>query len=1288
MEPAGVAIGVIGLVGLFNTCLDVVARVDAYRDFGFDSRSLAAQFEADKLRFERWGRAVGLEQGKLSTNYHPGLAEQSTRSVVAHLISTIQEVCQGSESGASEQLSESGAHKLTRRQTISSISSASTRQKLAWALRGKAKRVAEVEKLGILVQKLYEQVPVETDEAKRLHGSDVINFGGMRYMQDIRDALRKIEHDIEGETRRELYAWIGADISSDMYDNLNSIRVPGTCDWILDRNDFRTWLTSTENPSVLWINAAAGFGKTVMCARVIEYLSETMNMPVAHFFLSSKYSSRDDPYLAIRAWIIQIMDRDEGAFELARMKQLSLHEKVATRATIISIFHEIAEAASNTIFILDGLDECTWIDLYHQKHDAVNTFVQVIATAVEKSSSRWMLVSRNNEYIRNSLCDSLAHGFFEIRMMTDDVHDDIVSYSKTLVDQKLSNKSQIVRDTISQQMAEKCDGQFLWVRLQADNLRRASNQLQLQRALNKTPAGLEQLYEREWESIRTNPTVDADRSILLLKWAAFSIRPLSVSEISVAVLIDNESGVPVEELPDQDDGSYVASDIKDHCGSLIEITNDDQNSDQMDSMMVNITHFSVKQFLLTHVFSSDGSLGLNTSLLVSHEERQHDFLAEKCLSYIFDIDIWEKSALTNAAVDLRTSLLTYAASTWDKHVCRASKDNADIVDLTNRFFQDETGAFDAWRRWANREFVGHDSSSELNENDQQNRLSYSMALLLHKTTEYLLSKDGCDINGRGLLGETPLIISCRDNNLESVAQLLSLGAKTSTSSVAGNVPLCVAVRKGHTEVARLLLDKGADADIKEAASNDVTPLLWAAFLGHADLVKLLLARGADISLTDEFGNTPLFLAASGGHLRIAQMLLEKGADVAAKTHQGWQPLAAACMKGQIEIASLLLGNGADIYAQSEEGWTAMHQAIYHDHLEIVSLLFEREPDLMNITLSSGWYPIEIAAIHGRLEIVRWLLEKRPQLMSFTNERGLTILHTAASAGELEFVRFLLERNQGLVSITDPDGWSPLHEAAASGHANVVNLLLQKGADVNIPDNDGTTPLHCALSSGHVQTAKLLILGGEVDVTIGASCVPIDLVCNSGKFEFRQISIDRDPRDAFGYTPLAEAVRCGHVEIVKLLLSDKVKATANTKDRFGLIPLFYALRNNHTEILELLLPRTECWIEWKDNLGRDLMWWAQRHGSSSMVDLLVRHGATKPHSYSSNDPEIPPSQSPPFDFNLSYCDQCIGLILDDSKAYWCNDCHRRKPVCVCLKCYEAGLRCLDDSHVLAFGVFTG
>ncbi|KAK7214573.1 hypothetical protein V2G26_002576 [Clonostachys chloroleuca] len=560
-------------------------------------------------------------------------------------------------------------------------------------------------------------------------------------------------------------------------------------------------------------------------------------------------------------------------------------------------------------------------------------------------------------------------------------------------------------------------------------------------------------------------------------------------------------------------------------------------------------------------------------------------------------------------------------------------------------------------------------------------------LILWPCSYTVLPKDGCDVNGRGLFGETPLIISCRENHLENVAQLLSLGANASISSVAGNVPLCVAVSKGHIEVVKLLLDKGADVDIKEAAPHDQTPLLWAASLGHVNIVELLLDRGADISLTDKFGNTPLFLAALEGNLQTAQLLLERGADVAAKTQQGWQPLAVACTNGQIEIASLLLENGADIYEKNEADWAVIHDAVYNGHMEIVRLLVEREPDLINMTDGKGLCPIHLAVMRGHLELVRWLLEKQPELLSLDHERGFTILHIAAWAGQLTVVRYLVERSQELISVTNHNGWSPLHEASGQGHADIVNLL-QNGSDAAISDNDGTTPLHYDLRSGRVQTAKLLP-GEGVDVTSGAvdGCSPLHLVCNSGHFESRQITIDQDACDVVEYTPLAEAVRCGHVEIVKFLLSDKVKATASTEDRFGLIPAFYALRNNHIELLELLLPRTDRWEEWKDSLGRDMMWWAQRLGFLDMVNLLVKHGARKPPSYNDSAPRFPLSQSPPFDFHLPYCDYCVGLILDDSKAYWCNNCHTIKGVCVCLECYEAGFRCLDDSHVLEFGSFS-
>jgi hypothetical protein len=42
MEPISFTVGIVGLAGLFNVCLDVIDKVDSYKDFGVDSRAIVA----------------------------------------------------------------------------------------------------------------------------------------------------------------------------------------------------------------------------------------------------------------------------------------------------------------------------------------------------------------------------------------------------------------------------------------------------------------------------------------------------------------------------------------------------------------------------------------------------------------------------------------------------------------------------------------------------------------------------------------------------------------------------------------------------------------------------------------------------------------------------------------------------------------------------------------------------------------------------------------------------------------------------------------------------------------------------------------------------------------------------------------------------------------------------------------------------------------------------------------------------------------------------------------------
>jgi ankyrin repeat protein len=70
---------------------------------------------------------------------------------------------------------------------------------------------------------------------------------------------------------------------------------------------------------------------------------------------------------------------------------------------------------------------------------------------------------------------------------------------------------------------------------------------------------------------------------------------------------------------------------------------------------------------------------------------------------------------------------------------------------------------------------------------------------------------------------------------------------------------------------------------KPYATEDYTPLDWAAARGHMAVADELIRRGAFVNAADGAGRTPLHLAAQNGHLELVKLLVKRGADVGAKT---------------------------------------------------------------------------------------------------------------------------------------------------------------------------------------------------------------------------------------------------------------------------------------------------------------------------------------------------------------------------------------------------------------------
>lgn len=161
MEPVSFAVGIIGLAGLFSTCLEAVERFDSWKDYDSEFRSLVAQFKAQKLRLAKWGVAVGLEDDELSYVHNALLDDPKIESMVKELLLAIDAVCRDEDKAFLTPMLGKDENPTKDQLFHRHAPRESKRQKLGWVFRTKAKRVAQVDNFSKLVDSLHNLIPIE-----------------------------------------------------------------------------------------------------------------------------------------------------------------------------------------------------------------------------------------------------------------------------------------------------------------------------------------------------------------------------------------------------------------------------------------------------------------------------------------------------------------------------------------------------------------------------------------------------------------------------------------------------------------------------------------------------------------------------------------------------------------------------------------------------------------------------------------------------------------------------------------------------------------------------------------------------------------------------------------------------------------------------------------------------------------------------------------------------------------------------------------------------------------------
>jgi hypothetical protein len=156
------------LVGLFNTCVEVLDDFDVCADLGNDSHYLATQFEAEKRRFQKWVTTVGFPRGRLIDNHDSALKDPHTYSTIEKLLliikgifSNADDIFQDPKLGtiALPSKSQAGPHQSPLPESKRS------------QFREKARRMAKVELLEKLVRRLHFSISPGGSKGSRLERS-------------------------------------------------------------------------------------------------------------------------------------------------------------------------------------------------------------------------------------------------------------------------------------------------------------------------------------------------------------------------------------------------------------------------------------------------------------------------------------------------------------------------------------------------------------------------------------------------------------------------------------------------------------------------------------------------------------------------------------------------------------------------------------------------------------------------------------------------------------------------------------------------------------------------------------------------------------------------------------------------------------------------------------------------------------------------------------------------------------------------------------------------------------
>ena len=490
----------------------------------------------------------------------------------------------------------------------------------------------------------------------------------------------------------------------------------------------------------------------------------------------------------------------------------------------------------------------------------------------------------------------------------------------------------------------------------------------IKKRLAEVPKGLEEIYEHIFTNIIE--VHKRPKTLLMMQWICFAVRPLSVRELRFAMASDcieshesMHSDQDVNNLREED--ARMKRLITSLSGGLAEVkyhenedsrsegygsegyqkkddvskeheSEDFESKDDKNGNTVQFIHQSVNDFLLSYGLRSLAAVSMwqffaqNARLSESISDKNilghsHQRLLKSCINYLKlkevikisqdEVQVANEDSLIQSdkihPLQARLPFMDYATRFWGPHAEQAESHKMLQYDLIQQL---NSPSGEAWKNWiqAFRVLDRFDwKCPEVDSTLLHIASSYNLQSVVHVLLEESTAVDEVDD-----FGDTALHHAAGRGHQEIINKLLNAKAKIDSQNELQSTPLVRAITNGYVETVKLLLHRGADVKIRTERLGNA--LQSAAHYGHVEMVQILLEAGADVNVQSGYYGNALQAASRRGIDEIVQLLIEAGAEVKPNRVELCSALQAASRHGRSEIVQLLLDAGADINTLSDE----------------------------------------------------------------------------------------------------------------------------------------------------------------------------------------------------------------------------------------------------------------------------------------------------------------------------------------------------------------------------------